>query len=124
MQAHFLVELSQCSASGIFAVFSLMVRQRRLEWGLRIALGERPESLVSRVVRRGLYLSSIGLSLGVVVFLVFGRLLESLVFGVTVSDLTTHSLTAAAVLLVGVAATLVPAYQASRVRPHVVLRDN
>jgi len=111
------------AASGIFAAFSLMVQQRRLEWGLRIALGEKPRSLVRRILSRSLALSSMGLVAGVAVFYLFGGLLESLVYGITVDDPATHALTAGAVMLVAVVATLVPAIRASRVKPDVVLRN-
>ncbi len=110
------------AAIGIFGVMSYAVAQRTREIGIRIALGAEESSVLMLVVSRALGLAAGGVALGLLGAFLLSRLLESLLFGVTATDLPTYSLVA--VLLLGVAAlaSYLPARRATRVDPNVALR--
>ncbi|MES1211070.1 MAG: FtsX-like permease family protein, partial [Acidobacteriota bacterium] len=108
---------------GIYSVLSYLVRGRRREIGIRTALGASTTNVVRMVVIEGLKPTLIGIALGTVGALVAARLLEKLVFGVTASDPLTLAVVAATLLAVSVAASLLPAWRASRLDPVTVLRD-
>jgi ABC-type antimicrobial peptide transport system permease subunit len=76
------------------------------------------------VVVEGLKPALLGIALGVAGALAAASLLETLVFGVKASDPLTLSLVAGGLLLVSVAASLLPAWRAARVDPLTVLREN
>jgi ABC-type lipoprotein release transport system permease subunit len=82
-----------------------------------MALGAKPTDVMSLVVKRGIRLTMVGTSLGIVVALATTRLLSSLVFGVTTKDATTFIATP--LLLAGIAlmACLIPAYRAVNADP-------
>src|SRR5215510_3381033 len=103
------------AAIGIYSVLSWTVRQRVREIGIRRALGAPTRDLLRMVVVEGLKPTVWGV--------VLGRLLSALIFGVTPHDITTLSSVAMIITLVGVSATLLPAYRATRVDPVIALRD-
>ena len=75
------------------------------------------------VLIEGLKPTLIGIAVGAVGALLAARLLEKLVFGVKASDPLTLGVVAAALLVVSIAASLLPAWRASRLDPVTVLRD-
>jgi predicted permease len=107
---------------GIYGVMAYYVTQRMREIGIRIALGAKPQDVISLVVGRGVWLTGTGIVIGVVGAALLTRSLESLVYGVKSFDPAT--LVAGAVVLVGVGvvACFVPARRAMRVDPVMVLR--
>jgi putative ABC transport system permease protein len=111
------------AAIGIYSVLSWTVRQRVREIGIRRALGATVPDVIRMVVVEGLRPTMWGVACGVVSALALSRLIAAMVFGVSPHDAAT--LTAVAVLLtiVGVTASLVPAYRAARIDPAVALRD-
>ena len=110
------------AAVGLFGAMATMVRQRTRELGVRMALGATAGDLRGMVMRRGLTIAGVGSVLGVFGALLANRLLVTLLYDVTPTDLAT--LTAVTALLVGVAAlaSLVPAQSSARVDPMVALR--
>jgi predicted permease len=111
------------AAIGIYSVLSWTVRQRVREIGIRRALGAPTRDLIRMVVVEGLKPTVWGVALGVASALALGRLLSALIFGVTPHDITTLASVAIIITLVGVSATLLPAYRATRVDPVIALRD-
>ena len=108
---------------GIYSVLSYLVRGRRREIGIRTALGAATSDVVRMVLIEGLKPTLVGIALGTVGALLAARLLEKLVFGVKASDPLTLGVVASALLVVSVAASLLPAWRASRLDPVTVLRD-
>jgi len=110
------------AAVGLFGAMATMVRQRTRELGVRMALGATAGDLRGMVMRRGLTIAGVGSVLGVFGALLANRLLVTLLYDVTPTDLAT--LTAVTGLLVGVAAlaSLIPAQSSARVDPMVALR--
>jgi predicted permease len=107
---------------GIYSVLSYIVRGRSREIGIRTALGAGTVDVVRLVIIEGMAPAMIGVAVGVLASLASVRLLQSLLFGVNASDPVTLAGVAGGLTLVALAATLVPAYRASRVDPLIVLR--
>ena len=111
------------AAVGVYGVVSYTVSRRTHEIGLRMALGARGQEVLGRVMREGLGLALLGIGSGLAVSLLFGRVFESLVFGIEPTDPLTY-LSVAGVLLASVAvASLLPAMRASRISPVRALRE-
>lgn len=108
---------------GIYGVLSYVVAQRRRELGVRFALGARPGDVARMVVRGGLRLTLVGLGIGTVAFLVIGRALSSLLYGVSAHDPLTLVGGATILGAVAVVAAYLPARRAVRVDPAVTLRS-
>jgi putative ABC transport system permease protein len=107
---------------GIYGVISYSVAQRTHEIGVRAALGATRGRLIGLVMGRASILTGIGLAAGLGTAIASGRLLETLLFGVTARDAV--SLAAATILLGAVAmiAAWIPARRAAAVDPLVALR--
>ena len=111
------------AAVGLYGVISYSVAQRTREIGIRMALGARSGDVVRMVVRHGLTLTAIGLTLGVGAALGLTRFLASLLFAVPPNDAPTFLAIAAILAGVAAAASFLPARRASRIDPMRALRD-
>jgi predicted permease len=111
------------AAVGIYSVLAYTVRQRVREIGIRMALGAPVRGVVRLVLLEGLKPTLIGVALGLVLAAVLVRAMATLLYGVSQYDPRTFSGVAAIMLGVGIVATLVPAYRATRVDPIVTLRS-
>jgi len=112
------------AAVGIYSVLSYIVRGRSREISIRTALGARTSDVLRLVLREGMAPAGIGIVVGTLASLGSAQLLERLVYGISASDPLTLAMVAAALALVALVATLVPAYRASRLDPLQVLRSN
>jgi predicted permease len=110
------------AAVGLYGVIAYSVAQRLHEMGVRAALGASGPQLVRLVMREGIRVAVIGVAIGGAAAALAARLLASMLFGVSERDPATYA--AAAVVLIGVAAaaSLLPAWRASRVDPTAALR--
>jgi putative ABC transport system permease protein len=110
------------AAIGIYGVMSYSVNQRTVEFGLRMALGARPADVQRLVMRQGIYLVGAGLAIGIGAALAAGRLVESMLVGMSPTDPLTFL--GISLLLAGVAALagFIPARRATRVDPMIALR--
>ncbi len=111
------------AAVGIYGVVSYAVSQRTREFGVRMALGASPRTLLRLVLGHGLKLGALGVGIGAIAAFAITRLMSSMLFGVTATDPATFA--AISALLVGVvlAACSVPALRAARVDPTVAMRN-
>ena len=107
---------------GIYGVLSYIVRGRAREIGIRTALGARTGDVLRLVIVEAMSPTLVGIAVGATVALAAGRVMKSLVFGVSASDPITFAGVAATVALVALAASLAPAYRASCLDPVTVLR--
>jgi predicted permease len=115
--------IALCLASlGIYGVVSHTVAQRRNEMGIRMALGATGDDLKALVMRQGLAPVMFGLAVGLSGAVAAGRLLNSLLFGVTATDPVTLGAVAALLSSVAAAACYIPAARATRTDPLTVLR--
>jgi len=108
---------------GVYGVLAYAVAQRIREIGVRMALGAKPVDVTRMVLGRGMKLSAIGLLAGGALAAGLAVLLRSLLFGVTVMAPGIYAGTAAALILVAMAACVIPARRAARVDPAVALRN-
>ena len=98
------------------------VNQRTREIGVRLALGAPRAAVLQLIVREGMTVGSLGIGAGLIGALALSRALASLVFDVAVRDPLTYVSISAVLMLVALAACLMPARKASRVDPMVALR--
>ena len=111
------------AAIGTYGVLSYLVTQRRREIGIRMALGAGRETVLRSVMAHGLTFTLIGLAVGLSAALVLTRLMRALLFEVSPNDPATLAGVTALITIVASAASLVPAFRATRVDPIVALRD-
>ena len=96
--------------------------QRTQEIGIRMALGARRANVLTMVLKEGVMIGAMGLTLGIAAALALTRFLSGLLFGVSARDPITFVALPLGLLLVAVVATLIPAARAIRVNPIVALR--
>jgi predicted permease len=110
------------SGLGLFGLVAYAVAQRRREIGIRIALGARPSGVVGLMVRQGMGPAVYGLLAGVCGAVLVTRLLASLLFDTSPTDVPTFSAVAAGFAFVSFVASYLPARRAASVSPVVALR--
>jgi predicted permease len=102
---------------GLYGILSAMVAERTRELGIRIALGADPRRVRRMIVRQGVTVVGLGVAIGLLGAFFAARVLEGLIYGVRALDPTNLAAMSLLMLLVGVAASWVPAYRASSVDP-------
>jgi putative ABC transport system permease protein len=107
---------------GLYGVIAYIATQRTREIGIRMALGARPEDVSRLFVRHGLWLTGLGVGLAIAAALGLTRLMSSLVFGISTTDVVTYATASASLGVVALLATYLPARRASRVGPISALR--
>ncbi|MGD8329997.1 MAG: ABC transporter permease [Acidobacteriota bacterium] len=110
------------AAVGVYATVSYTVTRRLREMAIRVAVGARAGDVMRLVIGRGLLQVVTGVLLGCVLALIATGVLESLLFGITPSDPATYLLAAAVLIVVALAACVVPALRATRVDPLTIMR--
>ena len=107
---------------GLYGLLSYNVTLRTREIGIRTALGAQRRDVLILVLRQGLMLVIVGVTLGAATATAVTRLLESLLYGVRPTDPFTFALTAALLIAIGLFASSLPARRATRVDPMTALR--
>jgi predicted permease len=111
------------AAVGLYGVMSHLVTQSTHDIGVLVTLGARPGNIIGLVVRQGMQLAGIGIAVGLVGALGLTRVMNSLLFGVSTTDALTFATVPALLAAVAFAATVIPAWRATRVDPMVALRE-
>lgn len=110
------------AAIGLYGVMSASVSQSMREFGLRLALGANPSSLLGLVMSRGLVLAAAGMVVGAGASVQLTRLLGSLLFNVSAHDPLAYGFAFTVMALASVVACLMPASRALRTDPLIALR--
>ena len=111
------------AAIGLYGLLSYMVAQRTLEIGLRMALGAQRADVLGMIIRRGLTLALLGVSVGLAVSALVMRLIAGMLFHTRPTDPLTFAVTAALLVAVSFVASSLPAYRAARLDPMNTLRE-
>jgi predicted permease len=108
---------------GLFGVMSFSVAQRTRELGIRSALGAGARDIVRHVLGQALWTAGLGITVGLAAAAAGVRLLSSFLYGVAQHDPATFAVVPSIMLLVAVAACLVPARRAASVDPLIALKS-
>ncbi len=108
--------------TGLYSLLAYTVTLRTRELGVRLALGAQRGDVLRLVLRGAGGLLALGVGLGLLLSLAGAHLLSRFLYGVTVYDLRTFAVAAMALLLVGLAAALIPAQRAAATEPTEALR--
>jgi len=107
---------------GLYGTVSYIVAQRQREFGIRMALGAEPGSILRLIMRDVFSVVAIGLLAGIAMSLAATRLLQQLLFGIGPRDTVTLVVAVAALSIVALVAGYFPGRRAMRVDPMVALR--
>jgi putative ABC transport system permease protein len=108
---------------GLYGVLATSVRQRTAEIGVRMALGAAPSRIFRLMVGKGLYLSVIGIVIGILGSFAFTRILATMLVGVKPSDPITFVAVAVLFLVIAFMASWLPALRAAGLDPTTALRN-
>jgi putative ABC transport system permease protein len=107
----------------VYGVLAQRVRERSREIGIRIAMGASGPQVIGWVARLGLRLIAIGTAAGLLVAWGVTGMLAGLLFGVRPTDPATVLAVIAMLGVVGLVASLLPSWRATRIDPAVILRQ-
>jgi putative ABC transport system permease protein len=110
------------AAVGIYAVIAYSTKQRTHEVGIRMALGAQREDVLRLILGQGAKITFLGVAIGLAATLAIARLIASLLYGVSATDLVTYAGVAVLLTIVALFASFIPALRATRVDPVVALR--
>jgi putative ABC transport system permease protein len=108
---------------GLYGVLATSVRQRTAEIGVRMALGAAPSRIFRLMVGKGLFLSAIGIAIGVVAAFLLTRVLASMLVEVKPTDPVTFVSVAVLFLIIAFMASWLPALRAAGLDPTTALRQ-
>jgi predicted permease len=108
---------------GLYGVTSYSVAMRWREIAVRMALGARPDGVLTMVVRHSLAVATIGSVIGGLVAIAAGALIRTEIFGVAGVDIAALGGSAALLTAAMLVASVLPALRAARLEPMAVLRD-
>ena len=110
------------SVIGIYGVMAYAVSQRTRELGIRMALGASRADVVRLVVAQGLRLTLMGVAFGLVASFAVTRLIVSLLYSVSPTDIVTFTVVPLLLAVAALAASYLPALRATRIDPMTALR--
>jgi putative ABC transport system permease protein len=111
------------AAVGIYSTMSVYVGSRTKEFGIRLALGAQPGALRRAVLRQGMWLTVVGVVVGIAGALALTRTIKSLLFEVSATDPVVFTAIPLLLVIVSLVACYTPARRATKVDPLVALRD-
>jgi ABC-type antimicrobial peptide transport system permease subunit len=107
---------------GIYGVISYVVTQRTGEIGVRLAMGARPTRVAIMILRQSSLVAVTGIAIGLVIALAGGRLISTLLYGVSPRDPVVFAATTTLLLVISMLASWLPARRAARLNPLDALR--
>ena len=112
------------AALGLYGVTAFAVNRRRMEIGIRMALGASPGDVAGIVIGRVVRLVAIGIAIGIVISFWTVRVVGALLYGLQPRDPLTFGAACAVLVVVAIAAASLPTWRASRIDPAGVLRES
>jgi putative ABC transport system permease protein len=107
---------------GIYGVLAYSVAQHTQEIGVRLALGAQPRDVLKLILGHGLFLTLIGVGIGLAGAIAVTRLIASMLFNVSATDPVTFAAVSLLLITVALIASYIPARRAMRVDPMEALR--
>ncbi len=111
------------AAVGIYSVLSYAVLRRAREIGVRMALGAQVGDVLRMIVIEGLKPTLLGVAIGLAASIALSQVVATLIYGVKATDVPTFATVSIVLIGVGMFASILPAYRATRVDPLKTLRD-
>jgi len=110
------------AALGIYGILSYSVNQRTRDIGVRMALGAQRSRVLRLIVVEGMKLAMLGIGIGLLASIAIGRVLSSLLYGVSVHEPRIFVAVSLLLTAIAAAACAIPAHRASRIEPIAALR--
>jgi ABC-type antimicrobial peptide transport system permease subunit len=110
------------ASTGLYGILAYSVSRRVPEIGVRMALGATSSRITRMVLREGLALAMSGVAVGALASYLLTRLLSTLLFGITSTDVPSFVSACAGMLALAALASYLPARRAARLDPIVSLR--
>jgi putative ABC transport system permease protein len=108
---------------GVYGVMSHLVTQGAHDIGVRMALGAERSRILAMVLRQGMELTTAGVVAGLLGAAALTRVMASLLFGISATDIVTFSTVPLILISTALVASYLPALRATRVDPVVALRE-
>jgi ABC-type antimicrobial peptide transport system permease subunit len=112
------------AAIGIYGLVAYSVGQRTHEIGIRMALGAKSPDVLCMILWDGMKMAAIGAAVGLAMALPLPKIFDALFYGLHLREPLLYFIVPAAIFLVAVLATYIPARRATRVDPMVALRQD
>jgi putative ABC transport system permease protein len=109
---------------GIYSVVAFSITQRTREIGIRSALGAQPGDIIKLLMREMMTLVTIGMGIGLLAALYSTRLLESLLYEITATDLSSFLITSTLLIGTALLASYLPAQRATTYNASVLMRHD
>ena len=109
---------------GLYGVMSYLVTRRKVEIGIRMALGADPRSVIGMMLRESAVLLAWGVAIGILLAVLTTRWAAAMLFGLTPWDPVSFALGVSALGLVSLLAAWLPARRAARLAPTIALQDH
>ena len=109
-------------ATGLYGTLAYRTNRRTTEIGMRMALGAERRQVLWLIMRESLFVSAIGVAVGLPLALVSSRLLDSMLYKLSPFDPLSFVLAVCSIGIVGSIAAFIPARRAAKVDPMVALR--
>jgi putative ABC transport system permease protein len=108
---------------GLYGVLATVVRQRTAEIGIRMALGAQPGNIFQLVVGQGLFLTAIGVAVGLIGAFIFTREMASMLIGIKATDPLTFFTMAVVFFVIAGTSAWLPARRAAGLDPTAALLE-
>ena len=111
------------AVNGIYGLVHYTVTQQRRDIGIRMAMGATSKDILIMMLRRGMILIVIGIILGLALFIMFNRIVNSYLYGVSPMDISTLIVISVFTLVIASAAVLIPSIKAMRTDPAMLMKS-